>query len=196
MLPIERRQKIMAWLEQETTLRVSDLSERLAVSEMTIYRDIRPLIDQGDVIKTPGGITLAQNHTPPDADGRSLCVVCMKETNTRLAMQLMYDDLHIEQACCAHCALLRASQTHGLTHLLGKDYLTDTTINGLQASYLIGSEARVQCCDPQVLLFDRMEEAQKFQRGFGGTLLPYSEAMHHFQSLVCQHSCQKSKKPF
>ncbi len=45
MLPIERQQQIVTWLEQEGTLRVLDISQRLKVSDMTVYRDIKPLIE-------------------------------------------------------------------------------------------------------------------------------------------------------
>jgi DeoR/GlpR family transcriptional regulator of sugar metabolism len=39
-------------------LRVSEISKRLDVSEMTVYRDIKPLIEQQKVLKTVNGITL------------------------------------------------------------------------------------------------------------------------------------------
>lgn len=52
MLPIKRRQQILSWIKEEETLRISDISKRLNVSEMTVYRDIKPLIDNGQVIKT------------------------------------------------------------------------------------------------------------------------------------------------
>ena len=58
MLPIERQQQILSWLEREGTLRVSEISKRLEVSEMTVYRDLKPLIDEQKISKTSNGITL------------------------------------------------------------------------------------------------------------------------------------------
>nr|MDH3155598.1 DeoR family transcriptional regulator [Bacillus licheniformis] len=58
MLPIKRREQILAWIKEEESLRISEISKRLNVSEMTVYRDIKPLVENGQVIKTAGGITL------------------------------------------------------------------------------------------------------------------------------------------
>jgi DeoR/GlpR family transcriptional regulator of sugar metabolism len=36
MLPTKRQEQILTWLEHEETLRVSDISKRIKVSEMTV----------------------------------------------------------------------------------------------------------------------------------------------------------------
>ncbi|WKB35645.1 DeoR family transcriptional regulator [Terrilactibacillus sp. S3-3] len=61
MLPIERRRQIMKWLKEEQSLSIKALSERLQISEMTVYRDIKPLLDSEDIYRTPGGIACARN---------------------------------------------------------------------------------------------------------------------------------------
>lgn len=58
MLPIERRRQIMKWLEEEKSISIKELSERLQISEMTVYRDIKPLLEKEDIYKTPGGIAV------------------------------------------------------------------------------------------------------------------------------------------
>ncbi|MBJ3909353.1 DeoR family transcriptional regulator, partial [Salmonella enterica subsp. enterica serovar Agona] len=35
MLPIKRREQILAWIKEEESLRISEISKRLNVSEMT-----------------------------------------------------------------------------------------------------------------------------------------------------------------
>jgi len=55
MLPIERKQQILTWLQEEETLRVAEISERLEVSEMTVYRDIASLVKEQKVLKTSNG---------------------------------------------------------------------------------------------------------------------------------------------
>lgn len=85
MLPIKRQQQILTWLEQEGTLRVSEISERLGVSEMTVYQDIKPLIDEHKVSKTSKGITLVAQT--PNLLNR--CVYCLKEPNSRMSVQLI-----------------------------------------------------------------------------------------------------------
>ena len=42
MLPIERQKLILEWLGEEGTLSIVEISKRLYVSEMTIYRNIKP----------------------------------------------------------------------------------------------------------------------------------------------------------
>ena len=93
----------MAWIKEEESLRISEISKRLNVSEMTVYRDIKPLVENGQVIKTAGGITL---NKPKQQLGQ-LCVVCGKGAGSRLAVQIVKNDSQIEQFCCVHCAMLR-----------------------------------------------------------------------------------------
>ncbi len=71
MLPIERQQKIKELLSKHHYMKISDLSEELGVSEMTIHRDLKPLINDGAVLKTFGGVSIAQDaneHTPATKD--------------------------------------------------------------------------------------------------------------------------------
>jgi hypothetical protein len=51
-------------------------------------------------------------------------------------------------------------------------------VNVYQAYYLIGSEVNL-CCEPTVLCFSSSADAEKFQRGFGGQLFNFSQAMSH-----------------
>ena len=51
MLPIERQKQILDWLSKEGNLTITEISKRLNVSEMTIYRDIKPLVEEKRFIK-------------------------------------------------------------------------------------------------------------------------------------------------
>ncbi|MFP9052204.1 DeoR family transcriptional regulator, partial [Enterococcus faecalis] len=44
MPPINRQQHILKWLKEEGSLRISDISARFGVSEMTVYRDVNQLV--------------------------------------------------------------------------------------------------------------------------------------------------------
>ena len=61
MLPVERRSRIKALIQSKQNMKISELSELLGVSEMTIHRDLRPLLEEGLIHKTFGGITLASD---------------------------------------------------------------------------------------------------------------------------------------
>ena len=64
MLPIERQRQIKLLVQKNKTVKISELSEQFAVSEMTIYRDIKPLLEEGFITKTFGGIALAEKKEP------------------------------------------------------------------------------------------------------------------------------------
>lgn len=55
MLPDERRRHICDLLASGQVVRVSELSERLSVSEMTVRRDLKELAASGVVKRIPGG---------------------------------------------------------------------------------------------------------------------------------------------
>ncbi|UTE73114.1 DeoR family transcriptional regulator [Rossellomorea marisflavi] len=184
MLPIERRQQILTWLEEEETLKVSDISERLGVSEMTVYRDIKPLVDEGSVQKTSNGI--ASSHELP-LNG---CSLCMKSIGTRHSVQLVKTSHRVEQTCCPHCGLLRFNDIRDeVVQILCRDFLTDATISAKTATFLIGAELNLNCCQPQVIAFGSLMHAEKFQTGFGGTLYTFEEAIHAISDTMQGHDC-------
>lgn len=59
MFPEERRQKLIAALEQHFSMSVGELAERLGVSEATVRRDLNELQKLGVIRRTHGGALLA-----------------------------------------------------------------------------------------------------------------------------------------
>ncbi len=55
LIPAERRNKIHETIRTQGRVRVPVLSELLAVSELTIRRDLEPLEQAGILKRTPGG---------------------------------------------------------------------------------------------------------------------------------------------
>jgi DeoR/GlpR family transcriptional regulator of sugar metabolism len=106
MLPIERQHQILDWLTEEGTLTITEISKRLNVSEMTVYRDIKPLLEENKIDKTSRGISLS-----PILNGSSnICTYCLKELNNRHPVQIIRHDQKVEQLCCPHCGLLRCKE--------------------------------------------------------------------------------------
>lgn len=190
MLPIERQQQILTWLKKEETLRVAEISKRLGVSEMTIYRDLKPLIDEQKILKTSNGITLL----PTAYVSTASCSYCLKNTNTRLSVQLIRHNHQVERTCCAHCGLLRYRDIESeVSQIICQDYLKDTTISAKMAVFLIGAELNLNCCQPQVITFDSSQQAKQFQAGFGGRLCSFEEAIQVIQTLMNATACCPSE---
>ncbi len=189
MLPIDRQEQILGWLEKEGTLRVSDISTRLGVSEMTVYRDLKPLMDKNKIQKTSNGITAVTNHAIPSSD----CIYCLKPATSRRSVQLVKKDHTIEHACCPHCGLLRYGDIkEEVVQILCHDFLTDVTISGKTATYLVDADLNLNCCHPQVIAFESTKLARQFQTGFGGHLHTFQQAISVISNEMqgpdcCQH---------
>jgi DeoR family fructose operon transcriptional repressor len=70
-LPAERQQRILEILREEFSIRSSNLSELLGVSEMTIRRDFDLLEKQGLVERTHGGAVFRQERVAGNAHYRN-----------------------------------------------------------------------------------------------------------------------------
>ncbi|MBD8214328.1 DNA-binding transcriptional repressor YgbI [Erwinia persicina] len=56
MIPVERHQQILALVQERGVVSIAELTERLAVSHMTIRRDLQKLEEQGAVLMVSGGV--------------------------------------------------------------------------------------------------------------------------------------------
>lgn len=193
MLPIERQNRIRELLQKNNSIKIADLSKQLSVSEMTIHRDIKPLIDEGLIIKTFGGVTLSQEKAHPN-HLRDQCIYCNRTINEKLAYRLIMPNHKIENTCCAHCGLLRHRQlADDVVQAICHDFFRSTTISASLAWYIIDTSIDIGCCQPQVLTFEWKEHAEKFVKGFGGNIYSFEEVievifkkMHH-PEYQCHH---------
>ncbi|MDQ6596709.1 DeoR/GlpR transcriptional regulator [Bacillus salipaludis] len=187
MLPVERRKQIVTWLNQEGALSISEISKRLNVSEMTVYRDIKPLLEEKKIIKTSGGISL----TPITNDFLNACTYCLKESNNRHPVQIILNDLRVEQLCCPHCGLLRYKDIEkDVSQIICRDFLSHSTVSARMAYYLMDADFNLSCCQPQVLTFESLKHAEQFQKGFGGNIRRFQEAVEEIQKRMNgEHDC-------
>lgn len=188
MLPAERKNRIKQWIQTEHSMKISDLSAKLGVSEMTVHRDVKSLVEEGWVIKTFGGISLARSineRKSPDE-----CVFCSRKMNETLAYRLILPNDQIETACCAHCGLLRHQHLGDkVIQAMCRDFLRRTTISATLASFVMDTTLDIGCCQPQVLTFEHAEDARKFVKGFGGEVFSFSEAMESLGTRMSGHAC-------
>lgn len=61
--------------------------------------------------------------------------------------------------------------------ILCRDFLTDMTISGKTATYLIDADLNLNCCQPQVISFESRKQAEQFQTGFGGKICTLPQAI-------------------
>lgn len=191
MLAIERLEKIKAILQTEKNVKISQLSERLNVSEMTIHRDLKPLIDDNYVIKTFGGVSLVTS-TPINDTINEQCIYCHRPIHGKMAYKLILANQQTEFACCAHCGLLRQIQLGDeVVQAISYDFLRQTTISVPRAFFVMDTSLDLGCCQPQVLCFEWKEHADKFIQGFGGNVYTFNSVLTTLQEKMSgnDHSC-------
>lgn len=92
MLAIERREHILTYLRQNEYANVETLAENLAVSSMTIRRDLNKLEEQGLVRRTHGGATIGQYiNTQPHTEERRTQSPAEKASIARYAASMVHD---------------------------------------------------------------------------------------------------------
>ncbi len=175
MLPAERRNQIKTLINTHHHMKISELSQLLNVSEMTIHRDIKILIDEGAVIKTFGGISSFHTSKQEKSDH---CALCGRQNHSKMSFRLILANHQIEAACCAHCGLLRKMQLNDqVVQAICNDFLTQTTISAPLAWYVTDTTINMECCQPQILTFEHQQHAEQFVTGFGGKVHSYQEIM-------------------
>ncbi|MBC8100049.1 MAG: DeoR/GlpR transcriptional regulator [Armatimonadetes bacterium] len=166
--PNKRQDQILSWLQTAHTLSIDDLAARLGVSTMTVHRDLDTLAQTGAVQKVHGGVT-RREAAPATGSG---CAVCRMTIGERTAFTVQFADGVQAQACCPHCGVLLLNTATQVVSALTRDFLYGRMVNVVAASYLLDSSVTV-CCLPSVLCFISLDDAQRFQHGFGGQVLSW-----------------------
>lgn len=181
MLPVERQNQIRQLILTKKTLKISELSEQFQVSEMTIHRDLKPLIEERLIRKSFGGISLIEEKDLVYPT-QSQCAYCLKTYNPKMAYRLILTKNRVETACCAHCGLLRHRQLgEEVMQALCHDFFMNTTMSASLTWFVMDTSLHISCCQPQVLTFENREHAEKFIKGFGGDIYGFHDAMEVVQ---------------
>jgi DeoR family transcriptional regulator, copper-sensing transcriptional repressor len=182
-IPSERQAQILGWLQVEQRLTIKQLVARFGVSGMTIHRDLDRLIGDGLVEKVHGGVVLRAPMMPVLGE-TAVCQVCGGAVMERTGFTVMRQGGGKLTACCPHCGILLMQQVADVSSALTPDFLQGQRNNVFQAYFVVGSEVRV-CCLPSTICFATQEEAEKFQRGFGGEVFDFAGAAVHLRD--CHH---------
>src|SRR5690625_5267804 len=185
ILPIERQNFIKQLMQKNHSMKISELSEKLAVSEITIHRDLKPLIDEGYVLKTFGGVTLSKK----EVSSQDRCTYCHSNIHHKLSFKLILKNGGSETTCCPHCGLLRYRQiSTQVEQVICQDFLRMTTINARGAHFVMESSLELGCCQPQVLPFEYEKHAKQFVKGFNGVIYSFYEDIHIvYEEMVSSH---------
>jgi DeoR family transcriptional regulator, copper-sensing transcriptional repressor len=189
LLPTERQEKIRELISEHKNMKISDLSKVLGVSEMTIHRDLKPLVDQGFIMKTFGGITLVRKE-PGHILEPDDCVLCNRKLNNRFTYKLILKDNTVENTCCPHCGLIRQQQLkEKVFQAICYDFLSGTTTNASVSWFVVATSIEIGCCQPQFLSFSHYDHAQKFIKGFGGKVLSMKDVLTYIQNGSFEDNC-------
>lgn len=181
-IPSVRRDQIIQWLQENPVLSIDELVERLGVSTMTVHRDLDALAQSGLALKVHGGVKLAAPN-PIIGHSSTSCSVCQTTAPERTAFVVHTADGQVLEACCPHCGLLLLHETDQVVSALAKDFIYGRMVNCWQAAYLVDCEISL-CCVPAVLCFATPSDASRFQMGFGGRVMNFTDAQNH---LVMNH---------
>lgn len=183
---LDRETKILEYLKENGKASIQDLVEAFGVSNMTIHRDLNKLVEAGQVQKKHGGVVLADRASQLAA-GAGACDMCGKPIPERTLFLLNLENGEQKRACCSHCGLMMIqSRTDQAWQSLTVDFLHGHMVSTTQAFYLFGSDVSV-CCVPSILSFGSRQDAEKFQKGFGGMLVNMDEAVQHLRSMMQAH---------
>lgn len=176
-----RQQLILEYLRDAETVTIHELQARFDIPTATLYRDVRAIVDAGLAVKIRGGVTLR----PPESKDVSAnnCAHCGNPILARSAFPIQLSDQVQIFACCAHCGLLLLDQYPSARSALSADFLYGKMINVRQAAFVLESKVRL-CCTPSVLCFGSQEEADDFQKGFGGRVASFKRAIVEVRELM------------
>ena len=168
-----RQKLILDKLNQSEVVTIATLAKELAVSKMTIHRDLEGLRQAGLILKQHGKVSATAKLRRDDP---TLCAMCGQKIKERHTFTIIDTEGKKFHLCCPHCGLMAYTRQANSWQMLATDFLLGHVITAAQAHYLIDPELTI-CCSPSVLAFSSHEEALKFQKGFGGQIVNFHQAI-------------------
>jgi nitrous oxide reductase accessory protein NosL len=97
--------------------------------------------------------------------------------NENTAYEITYTDGTVETYCCPHCGLYEhATRKDSVKSARARCFISGEWMDPAEAFYVFNSSA-VPACAPSWIGFGVKADAEKFQKGFGGTLYTFEEAL-------------------
>ncbi|MCK4839442.1 MAG: nitrous oxide reductase accessory protein NosL [Desulfobulbaceae bacterium] len=97
--------------------------------------------------------------------------------NENTAYEITFNDGKKATYCCAHCGLyVNATETGKVKAARARDFIGGEWMTPDSMTFLFKSSA-TPACAPSWIAFGKKKEAEKFQKGFGGTIYNSAEAL-------------------
>lgn len=97
--------------------------------------------------------------------------------NENTVYEIVYTDGTTVSYCCPHCGLyMQATKKDSVKSARARDFISGEWMDPAQMTFLYNSSA-VPACAPSWLAFGSKADAEKFQKGFGGTIYSFEEAL-------------------
>lgn len=116
---------------------------------------------------------------PASAARGSKCDLCgmniSQHVNTEYV--ITFNDGKTKHYCCPHCGLyIQATEKDNIKSAKVRDFITSKWMNPAKMYFLAGSSAS-PACQPSWIAFGSKSDAEKFQKGFGGELYSFEDAL-------------------
>ncbi len=193
MKSMERRKKLVDWLEKDGVLSLTEMVAHFGVSKMTIHRDLDRLAQNHALKRIHGGATrvepasVQQHDNSFDRLSQLKCLICNRPPSQQLLYIMTFKNGGQKVACCPHCGI-SAHLTLGdqIVTALTADFLSGR-LHSAQHSFYIMEAVVAYCCKPSILTFDNEEMALRFMRGFGGKIGRFNEALAFLKKDISLH---------
>ncbi|MGW8195136.1 MAG: DeoR family transcriptional regulator [Desulforhopalus sp.] len=194
MKSTERRKELLDWLEKDGTLTLAEMVNYFGVSKMTIHRDLDCLAQRRALKRIHGGAARLEQQSSQQEDGsfeqlsKKKCLICNRPPSQQLLYTITLKNGQQKVACCPHCGisahLLLGDQ---VAMALTADFLSGR-LHSAQHSFFVMEGVVAHCCKPSVLTFDDEEMAIRFQRGFGGRIGRFNDALAFLKKDISLHA--------
>ena len=154
---------------------------------MTVHRDLTRLADTSQVVKTRGGVALPA-RVATQASAPMACAMCNHTVPERTAVIVQSQQHGLLGACCPHCGLALLDRCSAADQVFVTDFLYGQMLSPSDAAYLLGSAVST-CCRPGILAFASREDADRFQRGFGGEIMTLTQAQEYLRNKLSASCC-------
>lgn len=192
-----RRKKLLNWLNAEGSLSLAELVDYFRVSKMTIHRDLEWLEQRQELKRIHGGavrldhpenLQNKQEEKGFERFSQAKCLICNRPPSQQLLYTMTMKDGDQKVACCPHCGI-SAHLILGdkVASALTTDFLSGK-LHSAQHSYFVMEAVVAYCCKPSILTFDDKEMAMRFQKGFGGAVGRFSDALSFLEKDISLHS--------
>ena len=188
MNPTLRRERMLQLIRELKTVSLQDLTGLIAVSKMTLHRDLT-ILESGRLIRRFfGGVVASEADyavsAPSALPDSEHCMACLVPVTPRLVYSVILTTGTRCYACCPHCGVAQQlSLGERVQSALATDFLSGRPHLAHRSFFLYASSAS-PCCHPSILTFEEADQAKRFQAGFGGMLGELEETLERLRQTL------------